>query len=313
MTIPVIDAVARAYPDTEFTVVSRPFVSGVFSLLPPNVRFLGINPSQYHGLKGLEHLYRDIAGKVRPTGVCDLHDVVRTKYLRLRFMMAGIPVTHIEKDRKARRSFIKASVKTEQTPVFHRYAEAFRRIGHEVSINPCESFSLLPSVEREGVGVAPFAAHKGKVYPISMMEKVVEELSTHTKVYLFGAGEEERRMMEEWENKYVNVTSTVGKLGGMLEELRLIGRLRVMLTMDSGNMHLASLAGTRVISIWGATHPMGGFMGWGQKREDAIDLPLQCRPCSVYGNRPCRFGDFPCMTGITTETIVSAVTKAIGK
>ncbi len=35
-------------------------------------------------------------------------------------------------------------------------------------------------------------------------------------------------------------------------------------------MHLASLTGTRVVSVWGATHPYCGFMGWQQKEEDAI-------------------------------------------
>ncbi len=79
--------------------------------------------------------------------------------------------------------------------------------------------------------------------------------------------------------------------------------LRVMLTMDSGNMHLASLVGTRVVSIWGATHPFAGFLGFGQSEDDCIQRDLPCRPCSIYGNKACKFGDYRCMD-IAPEEIV---------
>ena len=86
-------------------------------------------------------------------------------------------------------------------------------------------------------------------------------------------------------------------------------RLRLMLTMDSGNMHLASLVGTRVLSIWGATHPYAGFMGFGQRESDCIQRDLSCRPCSVYGNKKCRLGDYRCMD-IDPATIVERVRQA---
>ena len=83
--------------------------------------------------------------------------------------------------------------------------------------------------------------------------------------------------------------------------------LDVMLSMDSANMHLASLVGTRVVSVWGATHPYAGFLGWGQRMEDCVQKDLPCRPCSIYGSKPCRYGDFRCLNSITPEEIVRAV------
>lgn len=66
-----------------------------------------------------------------------------------------------------------------------------------------------------------------------------------------------------------------------------MSRLDAMVSMDSANMHLASVVGTPVVSVWGATHPFAGFMGWGQPAENAIQVEdLSCRPCSVYGNTP---------------------------
>ena len=309
MTVPVIDALARRYPDVHITVVSRPYVGSVMQQLPTNVSFWGIDP---HGIS-LSQLYHELAA-LKPTHVCDLHDVLRTKYLRLRFRLAGKPVTHIDKGRRARRAFLHAEVKTQQPTPFARYAEALARLGFPVETDPSQRFSLAGvsrSPAADGIlriGVAPFAAHPGKVYPLSRMERVVQLLSERgMQVFLFGAGEEERQLMEEWAERYEGVQSMVGRMENMAAELHFMARLDLMLTMDSGNMHLASLAGVRVLSIWGATHPLAGFLGWGQRMEDTIQLPLACRPCSTYGNRPCRYGDWRCLTGIEPDEIVRRI------
>jgi ADP-heptose:LPS heptosyltransferase len=277
--------------------------------LPTNVSFWGIDP---HGIS-LSQLYHELAA-LKPTHVCDLHDVLRTKYLRLRFRLAGKPVTHIDKGRRARRAFLHAEVKTQQPTPFARYAEALARLGFPVETDPSQRFSLAGvsrSPAADGIlriGVAPFAAHPGKVYPLSRMERVVQLISERgVQVFLFGAGEEERQLMEEWAERYEGVQSMVGRMENMAAELHFMARLDLMLTMDSGNMHLASLAGVRVLSIWGATHPLAGFLGWGQRMEDTIQLPLACRPCSTYGNRPCRYGDWRCLTGIEPDEIVRRI------
>ena len=128
------------------------------------------------------------------------------------------------------------------------------------------------------------------------MEKVVEILSGEEKIKLlfFGNGPEEEKIINNWCNRYPNTISFIGK-SNFNGELRLISHLDAMVCMDSANMHMASLAGVPAISIWGATSPLAGFLGWQQRREDCIELPLECRPCSIFGNKPCRFGDYRCM------------------
>ena len=117
-------------------------------------------------------------------------------------------------------------------------------------------------------------------------------------------------MLDTWAERYTHVENMAGKLSHIGEELALISRCQVMLAMDSGNMHLASLAAVPVVSIWGATHPLGGFLGYGQNMEDVIqrtDLP--CRPCSIYGNKPCQFGDYRCLTGIAPSQVLEHLTR----
>lgn len=313
MTVPVLTACALRHPDVEFEVVSRPFVGSVFSLLPSNVHFTGLNPRDYKGPRGLWRLFRTLKA-LKPTDVADLHDVLRTQFLRTCFRLSGLPVRHIHKDRCARRAFLKAKVKEQQTTGFQRYAAVFEALGLSCRLQDAPVPLLcagVPKKERPSVGIAPFAAHRGKIYPLEQMERVVEQLTQRgIDVYVFGAGPEEKAVAGKWAQHYPHVHPVVGTLPSMKEELSLIASLHAMLTMDSGNMHLAALTATPVVSIWGATHPKGGFLGWRCTTDDIIeDSTLACRPCSIYGNKPCRFGDYRCLAALSPERVCAALLK----
>ena len=139
------------------------------------------------------------------------------------------------------------------------------------------------------------------------MEEVVSLLSKekNIKIFFFGNGPEEEKIINQWCEKFANTISFIGK-SNFNGELRLISHLDVMLCMDSANMHMASLVGTPAISIWGATSPRAGFLGWKQQKEDCVELQMLCRPCSIFGNKPCRFGDYRCMD-IPPQTIADTV------
>ena len=95
--------------------------------------------------------------------------------------------------------------------------------------------------------------------------------------------------------------------------LVLMSHLDVMISMDSANMHFASLVNTPVVSIWGATHPYAGFMGWGQKPHNAVQIDLACRPCSIFGNKPCLRGDLACLRTISPEMVYERVKRVLSK
>ena len=75
--------------------------------------------------------------------------------------------------------------------------------------------------------------------------------------------------------------------------------------------HIASIVATPVVSIWGATHPYAGFYGFGQNTDDAVQLDMPCRPCSVYGNRPCIWRDYRCLANIPPTTVLERVSAVI--
>lgn len=305
MTVPIIHSVAIQYPQHRFFVLSRSGMASYFEKLPSNVEFKGVDLNQYKGIGGLGRLYKELK-QLDIDAVADLHDVLRSQYLRFRFCLAGKKVCHIRKGRSEKRALTSGdpSKHHQLKTSFERYSEVFAGLGLLTTV----SFSPVGTPQRGWVGIAPFAAHAGKVYPQEKMQEVIRLIAGHedSRVFLFGGGPKEVALLESWAKNIPNVESVAGKLSRK-EELDLISKLKVMLSMDSANMHLASLVGTEVVSVWGATHPFAGFMGWNQKEENAIQTDMPCRPCSIYGNKPCHKGDYLCLNSILPHTIAEKV------
>lgn len=301
MTLPVLYAVARAYPRVHFIMYTRERFARIVWECPPNVEMRGVDLKQYAGWRGLLRLGRELANEHFDLFI-DLHRVLRTTILSILLRLRGVPCQHIRKGRFAKWCTLHHIGHAVLPSTIERYADTFRRAG-------LTAFSYTPSPHHEGhgIGIAPFAQHMGKIYPLDRMEEVVRLLSERGEpIYLFGFGKEETSVLERWAERYPNVISLAGK-HSLEEEMNIMHSLRVMISMDSANMHLASLVGTRVVSIWGATHPCMGFLGWGQNEHDCVQLPLPCRPCSVYGNRPCRYQHLSCLQDITPQQIAAHV------
>lgn len=156
------------------------------------------------------------------------------------------------------------------------------------------------------MAVAPFAKHKGKIYPIENLERVIEHFSRKEgcRIFIFGFGEQEKETIAKLSRRYAGVVNMAEAQLGIAAELALLSHCDVMLSMDSANMHLASLVGLRTVSVWGATHPYTGFLGWRQRTRDVVQLDMTCRPCSVFGDKPCLRGDYHCLAGITPKMII---------
>lgn len=316
MTVPVVHALATQHPELRITMATRSRFVPLFEWMPANVQVMGIDFEDTDGIAGLFRLYK----KLREKGfdaVADLHDVLRTKYLRTCFRLSGTKVAVIDKGRTAKKHLLGNGQHAEPLkPMTERYTDVFRSLGLPTTL-PAHS-SIVPSGtslasnraivgrKQEGdkwVGVAPFAAHVQKIYPLDNMQNVVNALADRgCKVFLFGAGKMETDTLKAWERQ--GVVSICGKLGGLHNEMLLMSQLDLMLSMDSANMHIASIFDIPVLSIWGATHPKAGFAGYGQSADNIVQLDLPCRPCSIYGQRPCRYGDLHCMN-ITPATIIS--------
>lgn len=319
MLVPVVFSVAARYPQDRFVVLTRKAFAPLFENLGFNIHAITFDKRKHSGFGGMIKLLLKVGG-YGFSHVADIHDVLRTKILRIWMLLLGKKVRHIDKGRAEKLEMISSKrVTPPLVPTANRYMDVFERLGFEAEMvfkNFFEfdekSFYSLRTIvtEKTGkwVGIAPFSKHKEKIYPLDRTEDIVRKLSEDTdiSVFLFGAGPNEKKILDSWESKYPRVICVSGKVN-LMNELLLISYLDVMVSMDSANMHLASLVETPVVSIWGATHPNLGFYGFGQNEDDAIQTNIECRPCSVYGEIPCARGDCACLTRIKVEVILNRI------
>jgi ADP-heptose:LPS heptosyltransferase len=332
MTIPVLWSFAQSYPEYDVWFVSRPFAKDLVAPLP-NIHFWAVDLKDRHkGLAGLFRLYRELRKYGPWEAVVDLHSVLRTHVLTTLFRISGTRVARIKKGRKEKKALTRKSNKIFKPlqSTISRYQTTFTKAGLPFEMVPFPGKEIFGTMQPNDlfasdkkpetasalsrdhsntftIGVAPFAKHNWKMWPEEKMWKLLRLLDKEdNRIILFGGRGEEQEKLEEWAANLKKASTFAGQLS-MREELQLMSQLDVMISMDSANMHLASLAGTRVISIWGATHPYAGFYGYGQSPDDAVQIDLDCRPCSVFGNKPCYRGDFACMMNITPEMVLQKI------
>jgi ADP-heptose:LPS heptosyltransferase len=305
MTVPVFREFLEQNPDVEIIMVSRSNFEALFSDIP-NVIFKGVNLDDYKGFFGLNRLANELIKEFHPNLIANLHDVIRTKILDKIYSTKGFKVFKINKGKEEKEHLtdIWNLNKIQLKRTVERYADVFREMGFQVTL----SHELRPAkFNKSGIGFAPFAQHKGKMLPLEKSYELAKILSLKNTVYFFGGGKAEAEILEKWEKEIPNTRNLAGKLN-LTEELDTIAKLELMISMDSANMHLASLVGTRCVSVWGQTHPYAGFLGFGQSEEDVVQVKdLTCRPCSVFGDKECFRGDWACLEELNIQKIVEKI------
>jgi ADP-heptose:LPS heptosyltransferase len=300
MTVPVLRAFSLQYPNVKITVVSRPFFKPFFDDIE-NVTFFAIDLKERHkGFLGLLRLFSDLR-KLNIDAVADLHNVLRSKIIRTLFALNGKNVAATDKARQEKKALTKLTIKaiSPTKTMFDRHCETFEKLGFQINLyNPTfpkkailseEIINITGKKEENWIGIAPFAQYESKVYPIDLMKQVIDDLAKNTsnKILLFGGGNEEIKKLNQLKSKYENVLVLAGKTN-LKEELAIISNLNIMLSMDSGNAHIAAMLGVKVLTLWGATHPFAGFQPFHQLDDfcltsDRKQYPFL--PTSVYGNK----------------------------
>jgi len=325
MTVPVLRAFVKQYPEVKITMVSKAFFKPFFDDLPNVYFFAADTKGRHKGLLGLLRLCWDLR-KFGVDAVADLHDVLRSKIVRRQFAFIGKKTAHTDKARAEKRALTRSENKIFKPlkPVTERHAEVFAQLGFPIDLShpefppkkEMEPVVLALAGEKSGpwIGIAPFAQHEGKVYPADLMQQVIDQLAeSKNKLFLFGAGAPEITALESFAKGRENVVVVAGKIK-FDEELQLISNLDAMLSMDSGNAHIAAMYGVPTVTLWGATHPFAGFAPFYQPVDNTIvsdreKYPLL--PTSVYGNLKVE-GYEDAMRTIVPESVVAKIRLLIG-
>ncbi|AOC94691.1 ADP-heptose--LPS heptosyltransferase 2 [Flavobacterium anhuiense] len=300
MTVPVLRAFVKQYPTVKLTVISRPFFKPFFDGIP-NLEFFAFDEKERHkGFPGLLRLFKDVK-KLKIDAFADLHNVLRSKVVSLLFALSGKKRATVDKGREGKKELTRAENKVfKQLPtMFERHAKVFSALGFpldlskpvfpEKAVLSSDILDIIRNENQKLIGIAPFAQYDSKVYPLDLMKEVIAKLAENPsyKILLFGGGKKEIEILDSISEPFENVINMAGKIK-FQQELQLISNLDVMLSMDSGNAHIAAMLGVKVVTLWGATHPYAGFLPFNQSLENALTSDRNQYPklpTSVYGNK----------------------------
>ncbi len=324
LSVPVIQSLSEQYLDDEIFILTRkvfnPFFKGIknLTLISPDLK------GKHKSILGLIKLFNEIKKEYKPDVIIDLHNVLRSKILRLFFKLSNVKSYKIDKGRKEKKLLTKEKNKNlkKLKHTTQSYIDTFSKAGIHINLTytalpgkfemSSNIESLLQSSSKK-IGIAPFAMHEQKQYPIDKMKGVINSLvSKKYEIFIFGGGKQEQEIAKSISAGSDNIHSVIGKFS-LEEEIALISKLDLMISMDSANMHIAALTGIDIVSIWGATHPFAGFTPFINDEKSHIiqNESLDCRPCSVYGNKVCYKGTLECMNSILPEEIVKHCEAAL--
>lgn len=322
MVASVLKAFTLQNPAVELIMVTRQLFEPFFSDIN-NVTFHAIDPKNLHkGIGGLFSLFKELK-RYQPLAIADLHDNLRSRILSTFFRFAGIKIKRIDKGRAEKKALTRTNKKIfkQLRPTVERYADVFRSLGFDLQLShqlqhfkkelPTKAIELFNSNHTVTLGISPFAQHIYKIYPLQKMEVVIDKLNAlGFQILIFGGGKQEENIANDWAAKFINVKNIIGKFT-LTEELAIISNLDLMLSMDSSGMHMASLMGIKVVSIWGPTHPYAGFLGYGQDIENCIQIEHANRPNSIYGNKSFLAEDETGMNAIVPDIVVEKIIETI--
>jgi len=328
MLLPVLKGLLDSNEDLEIYLLTQPFLFPVFGSVE-RLHLVGADlKGQHKGLLGLYKLFRKLKKEVNPDEVFDLHQVLRTFILNAYFRLSGTKVRHFNKGRAEKQKAVKVKSHKFLPSTIDRYSAAFSSAGYRFVLpqpplfpritrqEALKPLSLDPDKDRVLIGIAPFAKHQQKVWGVAKTRELISLLVNipFAKVILFGGGKAEMAILDELASEFDNVV-VAGHYIKFAGEINLLPHLAVMLSMDSANMHLAAMAGVPVVSVWGGTHPSLGFAPYHQSHDNLVQYEgeeMDCRPCSVFGNKKCIYGDIRCMKFVTVKQVADRIAFILG-
>jgi heptosyltransferase-2 len=327
LTNPVLDLLRWSWPSCEIHVATKPAFAPAVAAHPAVTRVV-----PYRGF--LSHL-RELEA-LRPTMVVDLHDTLRTWALThlLARRERGLRVLQYDKEAVGRRLIVSKLRKAPSLHTVEKYLKPLMAMG---ALHPRDEVSLVVHASKYGlgyardfmerrrvptsqlvVGMAPGARWATKRWPAERWSELASRLveSRDCMLLWFGSAEEGEGI-EDIRQAMTGLPSRRGiNLAGnatLEESIALLGRCDVVVSNDSGVMHLAVGRGARVVALFGSTTTDLGFAPLGREHIVVESTGLSCRPCHVHGRRWCPKGHFRCMRDLTVDLVEGALDRAIGK
>ena len=294
---PVLETVAKAYPNYKLTFFTRP------TFLPhlpdhPGIQKVGLDIDGSHSRLGAQlFFWWGWFRSTYPEVWVDAHAHLRTALPTWMAKRFGARVSRLNKFRPQRAAFLRGELEA-LPPVQSSYAALFTDVGFPISWPPPD----IQTPERLASSVlllAPFSAQPTKRLPLSTASGLARQwMDAGGEVVLLGSPTE----CTSWPGPPVTTVPPS-------QELALWKTAAAAVVTDSANQHLAALHGTPSVTVWAGTSPKAGYKPLQTAPHvDLIPEGPDCHPCSVFGQSRCARGDFACQS-----VPFDAIWAALGK
>ena len=320
LTTPLVRALARRHPEARLVYVTKRAMAPLVADNPHLAEVVTLEPGE-----PLRHLARRLR-TLAPTHGLDLHGSVRSVGLRL---LVGCRWSGYRKRKLARALLIATKLdvyrRRASSPVAERYFEAARRLDTRPDDGPPE-FCLGPGAtartaqwlaDRGLAGarlaaLAPGAAHATKRWPIAHWSALSERLEAAGYRPVVVGGPEDRGLAQQLVAEGGGGNSVPSAAGefSLQETGALLARARVVVSGDTGVMHMATGVGTPVVALFGPTVGQFGFFPY-RAPAVVVERALDCRPCSATGTAACPLGHHRCLTDVTPEEVAATVERLV--
>ncbi|OLC09183.1 MAG: hypothetical protein AUH41_06000 [Gemmatimonadetes bacterium 13_1_40CM_66_11] len=312
LTTPLVRALHRRHPDAELYFVTKRAMAPLVVENPHLDRVIELEPNER-----ITDLARRLRA-LRPTHGLDLHGSLRSAALRV---LVPCQWGRYSKRKLARTALIAAKINMygKHVPVPERYFEAARALDVHPDGGPPEFFLAPAARERVArwltergldrqpfAALAPGAAHATKRWPIRHWTALAEQLRKMGYGLVAVGGTDDRELAAQVGSGVHNAAGefTLQETGACL------ARATVLVSGDTGVMHMATGVGTRVLALFGPTVELFGFFPYASRAE-VLERDLGCRPCSAMGTERCPLGHHRCLEEIFPDQVAAAVQRLV--
>lgn len=301
LTTPVIRCLRKRYPAAEIHFLTKRSFSTILENNP--------NLDKVHWLD--DDLNETIA-KLKEehfTAIIDLHHNLRT----LRIKKALKKVRSYSFHKLNLEKWLLTGLKINVLPAIHivdRYFLSVKSLGLSNDGLGLDYFipeqdkvqeSDLPMSHYAGyVGIVIGAAHHTKKLPVEQLKILCAKIE-HP-IILLGGKEDVEAGNAIAEIDDIKIYNACGKFN-LNESADLVRRAKLIITHDTGLMHIAAAFKKNILVIWGNTVPAFGMYPY-QSFHENFQVRLWCRPCSKIGYDKCPLGHFKCMRRQDMDALV---------
>jgi len=321
LTTPLVRALARRHPEAKLVYVTKRAMAPLVADNPHLSDVVALEPDE-----PIRHLARRLRA-FAPTHGLDLHGSIRSAGLRL---LVRCHWSGYGKRKMARSLLIATKLDVYRWrapgPVAERYFEAARRLDTRPDGGPPEFCLGSGAKDRAAqwlaerglagerlVALAPGAAHATKRWPVAHWSALAERLAAAGYRPVVVGGPEDRGLAQQLVGEGGGGGNPVASAAGefsLQETGALLARARVVVSGDTGVMHMATGVGTPVVGLFGPTVERFGFFPY-RAPAAVLERALDCRPCSSTGTASCPLGHHRCLADITAEEVAATVERLV--